>query len=171
MSLSASRSGELTAVKVDAGPTKVLVVDDEPTLRRSLSRLLQSRGCAVLTADDGEQAISLLEREHIDVALVDLMMPKVGGLELLEHVRDKHDGVEVVMMTAFGDVETAVKAVRAGAYHFLTKPFRSNEEVVLTVAKAAEHRRLVDHAVMLEWRLDEMQKFGGLIGNSVKMQA
>jgi len=59
--LSASRSGELTAVRVEAGPPKVLVVDDEPTLRRSLSRLLQSRGCAVLTADDGEQAIAVLE--------------------------------------------------------------------------------------------------------------
>ena len=66
------------------GEPVVLVVDDEPTLRRSLSRLLQSRGCAVLTADDGEQAIAVLERENVDVALVDLMMPKVGGPELLE---------------------------------------------------------------------------------------
>jgi DNA-binding NtrC family response regulator len=170
MTLSASRSGELTAVRVDSGPPKVLVVDDEPTLRRSLSRLLQSRGCSVLTADDGEQAIGLLEREHIDVALVDLMMPKVGGLELLEHVRAKHDGVEVVMMTAFGDVETAVKAVRAGAYHFLTKPFRSNDEVVLTVTKAAERRRLVDRAAALEERLLQIEKFGELIGNSASMQ-
>ena len=170
MSLSASRSGELTAVKVDVGPPRVLVVDDEPTLRRSLSRLLQSRGCSVITADDGEQAMNLLEREQIDVALVDLMMPKVGGLELLEHVRDKHDGVEVVMMTAFGDVETAVKAVRAGAYHFLTKPFRSNDEVVLTVTKAAERRRLVDRAAALEERLLQIEKFGELIGNSPTMQ-
>ena len=170
MSLSASRSGELTAVRVDAGPPRVLVVDDEPTLRRSLSRLLTSRGCSVITADDGEQAMGLLEREHIDVALVDLMMPKVGGLELLEHVREKHDGVEVVMMTAFGDVETAVKAVRAGAYHFLTKPFRSNDEVVLTVTKAAERRRLVDRAAALEERLLQIEKFGELIGNSPTMQ-
>jgi two-component system response regulator HydG len=170
MSLSASRSGELTAVRVEAGPPRVLVVDDEPTLRRSLSRLLQSRGCNVLTADDGAQAMTVLEREHVDVALVDLMMPKVGGLELLEYVREKHDGVEVVMMTAFGDVETAVKAVRAGAYHFLTKPFRSNDEVVLTVTKAAERRRLVDRAAALEERLLQIEKFGELIGNSPSMQ-
>src|SRR5882672_7386754 len=170
MSLSASRSGELTAVKVDMGPPKVLVVDDEPTLRRSLSRLLQSRGCSVLPADDGEQAMSLLEREHVDVALDDLMMPKVGGLELLEHVREKHDGVEVVMMTAFGDVETAVQAVQAGAYHFLTKPFRSNDEVVLTVAKAAERRRLIDRTHLLEQKLEQQEKFGELIGNSASMR-
>ncbi|HWZ87868.1 MAG TPA: sigma-54 dependent transcriptional regulator, partial [Polyangiaceae bacterium] len=79
-------------------------------------------------------------------------------------------GVEVIMMTAFGDVETAVKAVRAGAYHFLTKPFRSNDEVVLTVTKAAERRRLVDRALLLERRLEQMEKFGELIGNSPAMQ-
>ncbi len=170
MTLSASRSGEHVGVHPGDTLPKVLVVDDEPTLRRSLARLLQSRGCSVLTADDGEQAIAVLERERVDVALVDLMMPKVGGLELLEYVRSKHVGVEVVMMTAFGDVETAVKAVRAGAYHFLTKPFRSNDEVVLTVTKAAERRRLVDRAAALEQRLLQIEKFGELIGNSPTMQ-
>jgi len=147
-----------------------LVVDDEPTLRRTLARLLNSRGMTVLTADDGAQAIEVLGREPVDVVLVDLMMPKVGGLELLDHVRTAHVGVEVIMMTAFGDVETAVKAVRAGAYHFLTKPFRSNDEVVLTVTKAAERRRLVDRALLLEKRLEQMEKFGELIGNSPAMQ-
>jgi DNA-binding NtrC family response regulator len=98
------------------------------------------------------------------------MMPNVGGLELLEHVKQNHVEVEVIMMTAFGDVETAVKAVRAGAYHFLTKPFRSNDEVALTVVKAAERRRLIDRTVRLERRLEQMQKFGELIGNSPRMQ-
>jgi DNA-binding NtrC family response regulator len=100
----------------------------------------------VVTADDGAAAISLLQTQHVDVALIDLMMPHVNGLELLDHIKGTHSGVEVILMTAFGDVETAVRSVRAGAYHFLTKPFRSNDEVVLTVAKAAERRRLLDHA-------------------------
>jgi len=147
-----------------------LIVDDEPALRRTLARLLQSRGVIVLTAEDGSDAMDLLSREVIDVALVDLMMPRVGGLELLEHVRGRHVGVEVIMMTAFGDVETAVKAVRSGAYHFLTKPFRSNDEVVLTVTKAAERRRLVERAALLERRLEQMENFGELIGNSPRMQ-
>ena len=171
MTLSARpRSGEIGQVKLEEAPPRVLVVDDEPTLRRTLARLLNSRNMTVLTADDGEQAIELLAREQVDVVLVDLMMPKVGGLELLDHVRKNHTGVEVIMMTAFGDVETAVKAVRAGAYHFLTKPFRSNDEVVLTVTKAAERRRLVDRALLLERRLEQMEKFGELIGNSPAMQ-
>jgi two-component system response regulator HydG len=164
------RSGEIGQVKLEEAPPRVLVVDDEPTLRRTLARLLNSRNMTVLTADDGAQAIELLGREKVDVVLVDLMMPKVGGLELLDHVRTSHAGIEVIMMTAFGDVETAVKAVRAGAYHFLTKPFRSNDEVVLTVTKAAERRRLVDRALLLERRLEQMEKFGELIGNSPAMQ-
>ena len=171
MTLSARpRSGEFGQVKIEEAPPRVLVVDDEPTLRRTLARLLNSRNMTVLTADDGAQAIELLGREAVDVLLVDLMMPNVGGLELLDHVRSQHTGVEVIMMTAFGDVETAVKAVRAGAYHFLTKPFRSNDEVVLTVTKAAERRRLVDRALLLERRLEQMEKFGELIGNSPAMQ-
>jgi DNA-binding NtrC family response regulator len=171
MTLSArKRSGEMVAAGAGSDAPRVLIVDDEPALRRSLARLLLSRGMHVLTADDGAAAIDLLVEERVDVALVDLMMPNVGGLELLDHVKQHHVGVEVIMMTAFGDVETAVTAVRAGAYHFLTKPFRSNDEVAFTVAKAAEHRRLVTRAALLEKRIKQMEKFGELIGNSPRMQ-
>ncbi|HET9958760.1 MAG TPA: sigma-54 dependent transcriptional regulator [Polyangiaceae bacterium] len=165
-----ARSGEFGEVRLEDTPPRVLIVDDEPMLRRSLARLLLSRGMGVVTADDGAVAMDVLRREPVDVALVDLMMPRVGGLELLDHVRAEHSGVEVVIMTAFADVETAVKAVRAGAYHFLTKPFRNNDEVVVTITKAAERRRLVDRAAMLERRLEHLEKFGELIGNSTEMQ-
>jgi DNA-binding NtrC family response regulator len=151
-------------------PARVLVVDDEPTVRRSVARLLSSRGMQVSSAEDGAVAIEMLRAGPFDVALVDLMMPNVGGLELLAHVKESLPGVEVVMMTAFGDVETAVTAVQSGAFHFLTKPFRSNDEVVLTVAKAAERRRLLERTAELERKLETLQTFGGLIGNSSAMQ-
>lgn len=170
MTLSArNRTSEFPG-RMEEQAARVLVVDDEPALRRSLARLLLSRGMQVVTADDGAAAIDLLAAQRVDVALIDLMMPHVNGLELLDHIKTNHHGVEVIIMTAFGDVETAVRAVRAGAYHFLTKPFRSNDEVILTVVKAAERRRLLDHAAMLEKRLEQMEKFGELIGNSPKMQ-
>jgi two-component system response regulator HydG len=124
----------------------------------------------VQSAEDGAVATRMLHAEEFDVALVDLMMPNVGGLELLSHVKESLPGVEVVMMTAFGDVETAVNAVQAGAFHFLTKPFRSNDEVVLTVVKAAERRRLLERTAELERQLETLQTFGGLIGNSPAMQ-
>jgi two-component system response regulator HydG len=164
------RPAELARPSLPVNPPRVLVVDDEPVLRRTLMRLLESGGMQVLSADDGATAIEVLERESVDVAVVDLMMPRVGGLELLQHIREHHADTQVVLMTAFGDVETAVNAVRAGAYHFLTKPFRSNDEIVLTVAKAAEHRRLVDHAVRLERRLEEIERVGELLGNSAGMR-
>ncbi len=169
MTLSA-RPSEFPEARRPARAARVLVVDDEPTLRRGLARLLLSRGMEVVTADDGARAIDQLGQEQIDVALIDLMMPHVDGLELLEYIKSDHPGIEVILMTAFGDVDTAVRAVRAGAYHFLTKPFRSNDEVVLTVSKAAERRQLLDRAAMLERRLEQMEKFGELIGNSARMQ-
>jgi two-component system response regulator HydG len=170
MSLPAPNTWETHApTPVEPAPARVLVVDDEPALRRSIARLLLSRGLHVLTAEDGAVALELLKTEPVDVALIDLMMPNIGGLELLQHVKSHLAGVEVVIMTAFGDVETAVKAVRAGAFHFLTKPFRNNDEVVHTVLKAAERRRLVERAAQLERRLEQMEKFGELIGNSGAM--
>ncbi|MCA9639323.1 MAG: response regulator, partial [Myxococcales bacterium] len=100
-------------------PTSVLVADDEPSLRRTLARMLSARGMQVHTAEDGQAALAILQTQPIDVALVDLMMPKLGGFELLEHLRSQSIEVEVIIMTAYGDVETAVKAVQAGAYNFL----------------------------------------------------
>ncbi len=153
-----------------AGATRVLVVDDEPTLRRSVVRMLAASGMDAIPVEDGAAALALLERERVHVALVDLMMPKMNGLELLENLRTSHPGVEVIMMTAFGDVEVAVKSVRAGAYDFLEKPFRSNDEVVLCVSKAAERRRLLNRTEMLERKLEQKETFGELIGNTQSMQ-
>jgi DNA-binding NtrC family response regulator len=155
---------------IDKVDVRVLVVDDEPPMRRGIARTLLARGMDVLTAEDGLAAIEILGKEHIDIALVDLMMPKVSGIELLAHIKTHFKDVEVIIMTAFGDVETAVKAVRAGAYHFLTKPFRSNDEVALTVAKAAERRQLIDRTLLLERKLMQRDTLGGLIGNSPTMR-
>jgi two-component system response regulator HydG len=153
-----------------ATTTRVMVVDDEPALRRTLARMLIERGMEVVTAPSGADALRLVERERVHVAIVDLMMPNMSGLDLLERLRQKHSDIEVIMMTAFGDIETAVKSVRAGAYHFLAKPFRSNDEVALTVAKAAERRRLLHRTAMLERRLEQKENLGGLIGNTPNMQ-
>jgi two-component system response regulator HydG len=149
----------------------VLVVDDEPPLRRSVVRMLMAKDMQVAAAEDGARALGLLAAEPFDVALIDLIMPNMHGLELLAAIKRQHPEVEVVMMTAFGDVETAVKAVQAGAYNFLTKPFRSNDEVVHVIAQAAERRNLKAHAERLERQLSATgEGFGSLIGSSVIMK-
>lgn len=155
---------------VTAPRARVLLVDDEPSLRRSIARLLMSKGFAVDTAEDGEAALDLLKTRNIDVMLLDLMMPKMTGMDVLGRVKHLYPDVEVIMMTAFGDFDTAVSAVRAGAYDFLAKPFANPDAVALALEKAAEHRRLVDRTRALERRLEQHEKFGELVGSSSKMQ-
>ncbi|MGH7283909.1 MAG: sigma-54-dependent transcriptional regulator [Polyangiaceae bacterium] len=152
-------------------PIRVLVVDDEAGLRRSLERVLVSRGFRVEVAEDGEQALAAVAEREPEVVLMDIMMPRMSGLDALTHIKQRAPHIEVVMMTAHADVDTAVAAVKSGAYDFLTKPFASNDAVALSVAKAAEHRRLLERARDLEERLVAHEQFGELIGTSAKMQA
>ena len=151
-------------------PLEVLVVDDDAALRRSLARILAARGFQVATAEGGDAALAHIARHEPDVALVDLKMPGMDGLELLRRMKATRPEVAVIMMTAFADVDAAFTAVKGGAYHFLTKPFQSNDAVALTIRKAAEHRRLSNRAKKLEERLEAQERFGELIGNSPAMQ-
>jgi DNA-binding NtrC family response regulator len=134
----------------EARVAHVLVVDDDPGLRRSLVRVLETRGMKVGIAEDGPQALEYIQRTPPDVALVDLTMRGFGGLDVLARVKASGAPCEVILMTAFADVDSAVAAMNAGAYQFLTKPFHSNDAVAHAVAKAAEHRRLTDRARELE---------------------
>ena len=157
----------------DAAPLpkpRVLVVDDEPALRRSLARMLSFDNFDVLTAEDGAAALSLLQTTRVDVVLLDVMMPGMSGMDVLARVKKDHPEVEVVMMTGFGDIDTAVAAVRQGAYNFLTKPFGPTETVAIALAQATEHKRLVDRTRQLEQRLATHERFGELIGGSKRMQ-
>jgi two-component system response regulator HydG len=147
----------------------VLVVDDEPALRRSLARVLEMHGMKVALAEDGAEALEYIQRTPPDVVLIDMMMPGVGGLEVLAAVKAEGAPCEVVLMTAFADVDSAVTAMKAGAYHFLTKPFHSNDAVAHAVAKAAEHRRLANRARELEEVLLSKERFGEFIGDSPRI--
>jgi two-component system response regulator HydG len=157
------------ALSTENSAVHVLVVDDEPALRRSLARVLETRGMQVGVADDGVQALEYIQRNPPDVALVDMMMPGLGGLEVLARIKAMGAPIEVLLMTAFADVDSAVSAMKAGAYHFLTKPFHSNDAVAHAVLKAAEHRRLADRARQLEQVLLSKERFGEIIGDSPKM--
>ncbi|MDP9000409.1 MAG: sigma-54 dependent transcriptional regulator, partial [Myxococcota bacterium] len=120
-------------------------------------------------ADNGQHALEYMERTPPDVAIVDMMMPGLGGLEVLARAKAGGMHVEIILMTAFADVDSAVAAMKAGAYHFLTKPFYSNDAVAHAVLKAAEHRRLADRARQLEQVLLSKERFGEIIGGSAKM--
>src|SRR6202451_3782730 len=120
---------------------QVLIVDDEPNLRKILSAQLTRDGYDVLTAEDGEQGLALLRDHHIDLVVTDLKMPKVDGMTLLKRALEEEPELPVVMITAHGTIDTAVEALKRGAFDFVTKPF-DKDEVRQIVAKALKTREL-----------------------------
>jgi DNA-binding NtrC family response regulator len=120
----------------------VLVVDDKDMMRDSVTATLQRAGFEVASAPDGQQALDKIAARRPDVVVTDLRMPGLSGIELVDRIRRIDDGLPVLLMTAFGTIETAVKAMKAGAFDYLTKPFEG-DELVISVKRAVEHGRLV----------------------------
>jgi two-component system response regulator HydG len=152
----------------DQKPIRVLVVDDEPSLLRALEALLRKRGCDVVGLESPIVATQRLAAEDFDVALLDIKMPQLSGLELLNAVKHRRPEIEVIMMTGHATVETALQAVKSGAYDYLTKPFDDVELVARQVAKAAERKFLFDRNRQLENQLREREgsPADGLVGAS-----
>lgn len=125
----------------------VLVVDDEPQIRSSLRGILAEEGLRVLEAEDGRQALEVIHRENPELVILDIWMPEVDGLELLQQLRDDAAPPAVIMISGHGNIETAVKATKLGAYDFIEKPF-SLEALLRVVNRALDHhaatRRRVD---------------------------
>jgi two-component system, NtrC family, response regulator HydG len=154
-------------------PVRVLVVDDEPALLKALEALLRKKGYEVVALDNPIVATQQLATEDFDVALLDIKMPQLSGLELLTAVKHRRPEVEVIIMTGHATVETALQAVKAGAYDYLTKPFDDVELVARAVAKAAERKQLFDRNKQLENQLRERDgnlTSDGLVGNSGPMR-
>lgn len=119
----------------------VLVVDDKEMLRDSVAVTLQRAGFSVIAAADGQAALDLAARRRPDAIVTDLKMPGLTGLELIERIREVDDDLPIVLMTAFGTIETAVQAMKLGAFDYITKPFEG-DELVVSVKRALEHARL-----------------------------
>src|SRR5262245_23123282 len=114
----------------------VLIADDEANMRKVLAAMLRREGYEVITVSDGSEALDIMRRTRVDVLLTDLRMPKVDGMELLKRVLEEFEGVPVVMLTAHGTVDTAVGAMKLGAFDYLSKPF-DNDELRLVIKKAS----------------------------------
>src|SRR6188472_3389639 len=146
---------------------QVLVADDEPNLRKVLSAQLARDGFEVHTAEDGEHATRILAEHHIDLVITDLRMPKMDGMELLKYVVAEHPDIPVIMITAHGTVNTAVEALKLGAFDYVTKPF-DRAEFQSVVGKAARTRELSGQ-LYLGSSPEERGRFR-LIGDSPRMQ-
>ena len=148
------------------GVGSVLVIDDEPVLQDVLGTLLRGAGFDVHGATSAAAGLELLHDEEFDVVLLDLMLPDRPGLELLPEIKTHDPQLPVVVITAYSSVESAIEAMRLGAFHYVPKPFK-NEEVLHLVRRAAERRRLQVENLLLRSRLEGM---GEIVGTSRRMQ-
>jgi len=148
---------------------KLLVVDDEKNIRQGLAAALQMDGHEVEVAADGDEGWKRFQRGDIDLVITDLRMPGMGGEELLKRIGSESPGVPVIVLTGHGTVETAVDAMRNGAYDFLTKPVNL-DRLSLLVKRALQNRELVLQHRRLEEELDRKKQFDAIIGTSAAMR-
>jgi len=148
---------------------RILVVDDDATMREALRDTLGAEGYGVVAVANAIHAIAELERQETDLVLADLTLPRVSGLELLDSVRRQWPGIEVIVITGQGSIETAVDAIKRGAYHYVTKPF-TPDEILHLVGQALERRRLVHRKERLEEELSLVRGMHQLVGHSEPMR-
>lgn len=148
---------------------KILVVDDERSMRDVLSIMLKRAGYDVTLASDGSEAIVQVSKEIFDLVITDLKMPKVGGLEVLKSVKEISPDTVVLLITAFASSDSAVEAMKLGAYDYLSKPFQV-DEVQLIVRNALERRRLSTENTLLKREIASQSSLANIIGQSEPMQ-
>ena len=146
-------------------PARILVVDDDENLRWVLQTQLEQMGYSAITAANGAAALEAIDKEPPALVLTDLKMPGISGMELLEQIRRDYPEIPVVIITAFGTIQSAVQAMRSGAYDYLTKPI-DYDELGLAVNRVLEHFRLVQEVKELRASLDRKYGFENIIGHS-----
>ena len=148
----------------------ILVIDDEEIMREILDTLLTREGYQVRLAASGREGVELARSTPFDAVITDVMMPEMDGLQVLDALRNFDDELPVIMITAFASMETAVSAMRKGAFDYITKPFK-NDEVLVVLNNAVERRRLVAENLTLKQNLQaRYHKFAGIIGSSPLMK-
>ncbi|MGA6829300.1 sigma-54-dependent transcriptional regulator [Nitrospira sp. NS4] len=147
----------------------ILVVEDEANIRSALVTMLEKLGHKVQGAGTAEEALALLEHTKADLVITDLRMPGLGGMEFLRRMKEHAPETEAIVMTAFGSIDTAVEAMRLGAYDYLTKPI-DRDRFHIVVAKALERRALAQENKQLRERLETQTRFDQLAGESEPMQ-
>ncbi len=149
---------------------KILIVDDEPLIRLSLTEWLKEENYLTLAAEDGPSALAAVQREPWDIMLLDLKMPGMDGIEVLREVKKIAPETTVIMMTAYASVASSVQAMKEGAYDYIVKPFDVQELTVL-LKRIVEHQQLVNENILLRKRLTEQYEYENIVGKSAPMQS
>jgi len=149
---------------------RIIVADDEESMRYYLKRTLSKRGFEVETATKGDEAIRLFEARSFDLAILDLKMPGADGIEVLRKLRDSDPEAMAIIMTAYGTVRSAVDAMKIGAFDYITKPFET-DELLLLIDRALDQRATLRENRELRQMVDNRKAYAGLIGQSPAMRA
>ncbi len=149
---------------------RLLIIDDEQTIRRLCMTVGESLGLSCMEAESGDAALAVLESQPVHMVLTDLVMPRMSGLEFLEQVKRSHPRIEVAVMTGHGSVETAVQAMKLGAYDYISKPFAPLDELRLFLRRMADKVRLEEENLFLRERSETETAVHGIIGNSPGIQ-
>jgi DNA-binding NtrC family response regulator len=157
--------------KSDVGGRNLLVVDDEENMRRLLKKVMTERGFQVDLLQDGQEAIQKVVREpnRYDIVMLDIRLPGKNGIEVLREIREINSEIAVIMMTAYESLETAVQAIREGAYDYLIKPV-GVDELLISVERALERKLLRQENIYLRKEVEDRYFFANIIGKSDKMQ-
>ena len=149
--------------------SRILVVDDDLAMREMLASLFEARGMEVLQAASADAAVEIATQLDLDAVLSDIKMPGRSGIELVGQLRQLRPETPVILMTAFGSIDSAVEAMRAGAYDYVTKPFEP-DAVAFVIERAMEHRALHEENAKLRRAVDRTASMGDLIGESAAMR-
>jgi two-component system response regulator PilR (NtrC family) len=148
---------------------KILVVEDEKSMQEVLKMLLEGENHMVTTASDGLEGLSYLDKDIFDLVITDMKMPRADGFEVLKKVKETSPDTIVIMITAFGNTETAIEALKSGAYDYISKPFNI-DELRLKVRKAIEKKKESEELELLRTKVETTYSLENIIGQSPKMQ-
>ncbi|HDZ11159.1 MAG TPA: sigma-54-dependent Fis family transcriptional regulator, partial [Bacteroidetes bacterium] len=154
---------------MDPEDVKILIVDDEFAARDSLTKWFQLDGYKVDAAEDAYKALELLEKKPFDIVLLDIKMPGMDGLELQERIREIDPDIIVIIITAFASVETAIRAIKAGAYDYVTKPF-DPDDLEHIIENAVDQRKLAKENIRLRAQIQQLNNFDEIIGESPRIK-
>ncbi len=157
------------SVEPAAGDTRILVVDDDAGILSMLEDFLSMKGFSVTALDSGRAALETIERQYFDIVLADLRMPDASGMDVLIQAKKLHPDTEVIIVTGFASVESAIEALKLGGYDYLQKPVKL-ERLSILIDRILDKKRLASENVLLRARLKERHRYDGMVGSSVAMQ-
>src|SRR3989337_243250 len=149
---------------------KVLIVEDEKIKRITLADALLKEGYDVLASENPIEALNIFKEREFDVVITDIRLPQMDGLDFLKEIKTLKPDTTAIVMTAYATVDTAIKAMKLGAYDYITKPF-SSEELILILERLKDFRNLIEENIKLKSKISERDSFGSIVGKSKLMRA